>query len=161
MGVLGGWFRELSRDAARASVAKAAVALGEAAEIATVRLDAAEAGRAAAYLITASESAAFHLDRLRSRAADFDPETRDRFLAGALLPAAWVSRAQRVRRWWLEQALAAFRGVDLLLAPARFGPFGPSPGRSGVNVPSRGRMSRPCRGSSRSRMISGRSSETT
>ena len=118
VGVLGGWFRELSQDAARASVAKAAVALGEAAELATVRLDAAEAGRAVAYLITASESAAFHLDRLRSRAADFDPEIRDRFLAGALLPAAWVGRAQRVRRWWLEQALAAFRGVDLLLAPA-------------------------------------------
>jgi hypothetical protein len=38
---------------------------------------------------------------------------------------------------------------------------GPSPLRSGVNVPSSGRMSRPCVGSSRSRMISGRSSDTT
>ena len=38
---------------------------------------------------------------------------------------------------------------------------GPSPGRNGVNVPSSGRMSRPCLGSSRSRMISGRSSDTT
>src|SRR5689334_15010357 len=31
----------------------------------------------------------------------------------------------------------------------------------GVKVPSRGRISRPCRGRSRSRMISGRSSDTT
>jgi aspartyl-tRNA(Asn)/glutamyl-tRNA(Gln) amidotransferase subunit A len=118
VGILGGWFRELSQETARAAVTRAAQAMGETAELHTVRLDAAEAGRAAAYIITASESAAFHLDRLRARAADFEPEIRDRFLAGALLPAAWVSRAQRVRRWWLEQALAAVRGVDLLLAPA-------------------------------------------
>jgi Asp-tRNA(Asn)/Glu-tRNA(Gln) amidotransferase A subunit family amidase len=81
------------------------------------RFDAAEAARAAAYLITNSESAAFHLDRLRHRAGDFDPDTRDRFLAGALLPAAWVSRAQRVRQWCLDQALALFGQHDLLLAP--------------------------------------------
>ena len=67
----------------------------------TLRLDEAEAGRAAAYLITNAESADFHLRRLRARAADFDPDTRDRFLAGALLPAAWVARARRVRHWWL------------------------------------------------------------
>jgi len=83
-----------------------------------VALDAAEAGRAAAFLVTNSEGAAFHLGRLRSRAADFDPDTRDRFLAGAMLPAAWVVRAQRVRRWWLETALAAFVAVDVLLVPA-------------------------------------------
>ena len=52
------------------------------------------------------------------RAADFDPDTRDRFLAGAMLPAAWVVRAQRVRHWWLGRALAAFRDIDLLVAPA-------------------------------------------
>ena len=39
--------------------------------------------------------------------------------------------------------------------------LGPSPSCSGVIVPSRGRMSRPCFGSWRSRMISGRSSDTT
>ena len=88
------------------------------ADVEPLTLDQAEAGRAAAYLITNAESADFHLARLRERAADFDPETRDRFLAGALLPAAWVARARRVRRWWLEQALEAFAGVDLLLAPA-------------------------------------------
>jgi aspartyl-tRNA(Asn)/glutamyl-tRNA(Gln) amidotransferase subunit A len=39
-------------------------------------------------------------------------------MAGALLPAAWLSRAERVRRWWLEQALALFASVDVMLAPA-------------------------------------------
>lgn len=81
-------------------------------------LDAAEAGRAAANLITNSESAAFHLDRLRSRAAEFGPEARDRFLAGALLPAARPVLAQRVRAWWLRRALEVFRDVYALLVPA-------------------------------------------
>jgi 1-carboxybiuret hydrolase len=118
VGVLDGYFARNAGRAARAAVAAVADGLASSAEVRTISLDAAEAGRAAAYVITNAESAAFHLDRLRRRAADFDPETRDRFLAGALLPAAWVTRAQRVRRWWLEQALAAFREVDLLLAPA-------------------------------------------
>ncbi|WP_318246364.1 amidase family protein [Salipiger thiooxidans] len=43
----------------------------------------AEAGRAAACLITNSESAAFHLERLHHRAEEFDPDTNDRFLAVA------------------------------------------------------------------------------
>jgi aspartyl-tRNA(Asn)/glutamyl-tRNA(Gln) amidotransferase subunit A len=118
VGVLGGWFEaNAGREAAQA-VASAADALGGDCRIVPLRLDAAEAGRAAAYLITSSEGAAFHIERLRSRAAEFDPDTRDRFLAGAMLPAAWVTRAHRVRRWWLAQALAAFRTVDVLLAPA-------------------------------------------
>jgi AtzE family amidohydrolase len=118
IGVLGGWFHDNAGPAARARVSAAAEALGAEADLASMTLDAAEAGRAAAFLVTNSESAAFHLGRLRNRAADFDPDTRDRFLAGALLPAAWVARAQRVRRWWLERALEAFRSVDLLLAAA-------------------------------------------
>jgi aspartyl-tRNA(Asn)/glutamyl-tRNA(Gln) amidotransferase subunit A len=118
IGLLDGWFRAKSGDVARARVAAVAEALADDAEIRTVTLDEAAAGRAAAYLITNAESAAFHLERLRARAGDYDPDTRDRFLAGALLPAAWLVRAQRVRRWWLDRALAAFRDVDLLVAAA-------------------------------------------
>lgn len=84
----------------------------------TVVLEGAAAARAAAFLITNSESASLHLPRLRSRADDFDPDTRDRFIAGALLPATWVIQAQRVRRWFHEQAMDVFRSVDLLIAPA-------------------------------------------
>lgn len=74
--------------------------------------------RAAAYVITPSEGADLHLADLKRRAGDFDPMTRDRFLAGALVPAAWVQRAQRFRRWYREQVLQLFREVDILLAPA-------------------------------------------
>lgn len=74
--------------------------------------------RAAAFLLTNAEAAAFHLPRLRGRPDDFDPETRDRLLAGALLPAAWVQTAQRFRRWFDRSMAEVFRGIDVLLAPA-------------------------------------------
>ncbi|MGS4947137.1 AtzE family amidohydrolase [Meridianimarinicoccus sp. RP-17] len=114
-----GWIARQAGGEARAASDRAAAGMADAgAVLRDIDLDGAEAGRAAAYLITNSESAAFHLDRLRSRSNEFDPDTRDRFLAGALLPAAWIARAQRVRRWWLDQALAVFRDVDLLVLPA-------------------------------------------
>jgi amidase/aspartyl-tRNA(Asn)/glutamyl-tRNA(Gln) amidotransferase subunit A len=74
--------------------------------------------RTAAFIITNAEGAALHLPDLRTRAQDFEPLSRDRFLAGALLPAAWVVQAQRVRRWFAQQVAASFREVDVLLAPA-------------------------------------------
>ncbi|MFC7663899.1 hypothetical protein ACFQWF_15930 [Methylorubrum suomiense] len=52
-----------------------------------VEIPEAARARASAYLITAAEGAALHLDRLRTRASDFDPAVRDRLIAGAMLPA--------------------------------------------------------------------------
>ena len=74
--------------------------------------------RAAAYVITAAEGAALHAERLRERPGDFDPATRDRLIAGLAIPAAWVVRAQRFRRWYRERVLALFDGVDAVLAPS-------------------------------------------
>ena len=75
-------------------------------------------GRAAAFLITMAEGANLHLPNLRTRPDDFDFATRDRFLAGALLPAHWVQQAQRVRAAYRAKALAVFDEVDVLIAPA-------------------------------------------
>jgi aspartyl-tRNA(Asn)/glutamyl-tRNA(Gln) amidotransferase subunit A len=83
-----------------------------------VELPEAARARAAAYVITASEGAALHLDRLRTRADDFDPAVRDRMIAGATVPAAFVARAHRFRRWFAEAAAKVFEEVDVLLAPA-------------------------------------------
>jgi amidase/aspartyl-tRNA(Asn)/glutamyl-tRNA(Gln) amidotransferase subunit A len=85
---------------------------------APAELDLAEAGRAAAFLITNAEGAALHLTDLRQRPQDFEPLSRDRFLAGALLPAAWVARAQRVRRLYAAEAARLFEHFDILLAAA-------------------------------------------
>jgi 1-carboxybiuret hydrolase len=74
--------------------------------------------RAAAYLITAAEGAALHLERLRARPADFDPDVRDRLLAGTMVPAAMVIRAQKFRRWYQRAVLRLFEDVDAIIAPA-------------------------------------------
>jgi AtzE family amidohydrolase len=115
IGILDGWFHDHADFSARAAVTHVADALGA---CTTVSLPGAEAARASAFLITAAQGANLHLANLRARAADFDPATRDRLLAGALLPAACVLQAQRVRRWFSEQATEVFRAFDILLAPA-------------------------------------------
>jgi amidase/aspartyl-tRNA(Asn)/glutamyl-tRNA(Gln) amidotransferase subunit A len=115
IGVLGGWFRERAQPEALTAVDSVAQALGASH---TVELPMVEAGRAAAFLITNAEGAALHLADLRRRAHDFEPLSRDRFLAGALLPAAWVTRAQRVRRLYADQVARVFERFDVLLAAA-------------------------------------------
>jgi aspartyl-tRNA(Asn)/glutamyl-tRNA(Gln) amidotransferase subunit A len=77
----------------------------------------ADRARAAAFVITASEGANLHLDKLRSRPQDFDPATRDRFLAGALIPNSWYLQAQRFRRWYRDRVRGIFQDVDVILAP--------------------------------------------
>jgi AtzE family amidohydrolase len=118
VGIAGGWFAERSGGEAQAAIAEVTDALGEAVTRPSLDLDGVGAGRAAAYIITNAEGSAFHLPRLRSRPDDFDPETRDRFLAGAILPARWLVEAQRVRRWWLERMMTVFKEIDLIVAPA-------------------------------------------
>jgi amidase/aspartyl-tRNA(Asn)/glutamyl-tRNA(Gln) amidotransferase subunit A len=115
MAVLGGYFEDNAAPEARAAVQRVADCLR-----ATRRVELPEAARAraAAFLIGNAEGAALHLADLRRRAADFEPLSRDRFLAGALLPVQWVTQAQKVRRWAAERAAELFRGVDILLAPA-------------------------------------------
>jgi aspartyl-tRNA(Asn)/glutamyl-tRNA(Gln) amidotransferase subunit A len=113
--VAGGHFATDGMPEATAAVARVAQALGATRSVA---LEGAAIARAAAFLITNSESATFHLDRLRERADDFDPETRDRFLAGAMLPAAWYVQAQRARRWFHDAMMRVFAEVDLIIAPA-------------------------------------------
>ncbi|TDN29153.1 Asp-tRNA(Asn)/Glu-tRNA(Gln) amidotransferase GatCAB subunit A, partial [Lactobacillus crispatus] len=49
---------------------------------------------------------------------DFDPAVRDRLIAGAMVPAAYVDRAQKFRRWYRARVLELFRDVDVIIAPA-------------------------------------------
>ena len=115
IGVLGGWFADMALPEAHAAVAAVAGALG--AHI-TFEWRDVEAARAAAFLITNAEGAGLHLPDLKTRAADFEPLSRDRFIAGALLPAAWIAQAQRVRRKFARQVAASFADVDVLIAAA-------------------------------------------
>ncbi len=82
-----------------------------------VTIPEAHRARAAAYIITAAEGANLHLENLRTRPQDFDPATRDRFLAGALIPSDWYIQAQRFRRWYQSCVEEIFKEVDIILAP--------------------------------------------
>lgn len=84
----------------------------------TVELPDAGLARAAAFLITASEGAALHLERLRRQPEAFDPAVRDRLFAGAVIPGSVVTQAQKFRRWFQARAAELFERVDVLLAPA-------------------------------------------
>lgn len=113
--VAGGYFQRGASPEALDALARVAAALGAVQE---VEIQDAARARAAAYVITATEGAALHLDRLRTRPADFDPAVRDRLLAGALVPAPLVAQAQKFRRLYRDQVLALFETTDLILAPA-------------------------------------------
>ena len=52
------------------------------------------------------------------QARDFDPAVRDRLIAGAMVPATLVVKAQNFRRWYREQVLKLFETLDAILAPA-------------------------------------------
>ena len=113
--IAGDYFERQLQPVAAAAVATVTKAVGATRKV--VLPDAARA-RGCAYLITAAEGGTLHLPRLRTRAADFDPETRERFMAGALTPAAWYIQAQRFRRQYRQRVLEALQDVDVLIAPA-------------------------------------------
>lgn len=112
---LGGYFARGAMPEAFEAVTRVAGALGAKQQ---VELPDVAAARGAAYLITMAEGASLHLDRLRERHADFDPDVRDRLLAGAMIPGAWIAKAQKLRRHWRERVLSIFERFDILLAPA-------------------------------------------
>ncbi len=114
VGVLHGWFQDSASDEARAAVERVAGAFRSRLD---VSLPEAGRARAAAFCLTASSGAALHRERLKNRPHDFDPATRDRLFAGALLPAIVVIQAQRLRRRFAAQAATLFAQVDVLLAP--------------------------------------------
>jgi len=113
--VAGGYFRKGAAPEALSALERVTTALAAKREI---EIPEAARARAAAYVITATEGAALHLDRLRQRANDFDPAVRDRLIAGAMVPAALVNNAQKFRRWYRARVLELFAEVDVILAPA-------------------------------------------
>jgi 1-carboxybiuret hydrolase len=113
--IAGGYFQNNVFPEAVEAVARVAKALNA---TRTVEIPEAARARAAAYVISTTEGASLHLDRLRKRPNDFDPAVRDRLIAGAMVPAPLVDRAQKFRRWYRARVLELFKTVDVILAPA-------------------------------------------
>jgi 1-carboxybiuret hydrolase len=117
--ILDGYFAENAGTQARAAVNRVAESLrAMGCRVSRTQLPEAARARAAAFVIGNAEGGALHLPDLRRRASDFEPLSRDRFLAGALLPAAWVLQAQRFRLWFARRVARMFTEIDVLLAPA-------------------------------------------
>jgi aspartyl-tRNA(Asn)/glutamyl-tRNA(Gln) amidotransferase subunit A len=112
--VAGGYFKARTAEVVYA-VDRVAAALGANRDI---EIPEAERARAAAFVITMSEGGSLHLPRLRARARDFDPAVRDRLIAGAMVPGAPVTKAQKFRRWYRTEVLKLFAEVDAIVAPA-------------------------------------------
>jgi len=114
-GVLGGFFARWCDEDARAAVAVVAAALGAQEE---VLMPDAELARSAAFIMTAAEGGNHYLPALRQMPEQFEPNSRERLLAGAMMPGAWYVQAQRFRRHFQQQVLPLFDRVDVLIAPA-------------------------------------------
>ncbi len=113
--VLDGYFETFAKEEARAALERAAAALGVATR---VTWNSAEQARAAAFIVTGSEGGALHAERLRRAYQDYEPLSRDRLVAGALIPARWYLAAQKWRARCRAELLALFQDVDVLLAPS-------------------------------------------
>ncbi len=141
--VAGGYFATGGLAPVFDAVGRAAEALGTAR-----RVDIPQADRAlaASLLITSAEGASLHLDEIRTRAEEFDPHTRDRWIAATMIPAAWVHDAQRFRRRFRDMMAALFTEFDVLITPTTAFPA-PELGQGritidGREVPVRGTLGR-------------------
>ena len=112
---LAGWFRDNAGPDAREAVDLTCDALGAATDL---DLTLAGAGRSAAFLITAYEGGRRHLAEMRRDASAFDPATRVRFAAGALLPDDIYADAEAAAARFIAQFEAAMMDYDLLIAPS-------------------------------------------
>ncbi|QTF07321.1 AtzE family amidohydrolase [Brenneria izadpanahii] len=113
--LLDGYFSEWSSDEAKTAVQQVAHALNAQTR---VTLPEAALARSAAFILSASEGGNQYLPALRDTPELFEPFSRERLLAGAMIPAAWYVQAQRFRDYFRQQVLPLFEHTDLLIAPA-------------------------------------------
>jgi len=113
--VLGGYFSTWSDDYAKEAVQVVAKALEAQEEVEMAQADLA---RSAAFIISASEGGNQYLPKLRSIPEQFEPFSRERLLAGAMIPSAWYVQAQRFRHQFQQQILPMFDRWDILIAPS-------------------------------------------
>ncbi|MEB6576835.1 AtzE family amidohydrolase [Enterobacter quasiroggenkampii] len=113
--VLGGYFTTWCDADARDAVARVAKALDVQDEL---QFPDAELARSAAFIISAAEGGNQYLPALRQEPARFEPHSRERLLAGAMIPSAWYIQAQRFRAHARQAFKTLFAQADVLIAPA-------------------------------------------
>ena len=87
---------------------------------------------AASKCITDMDGAAVHYERLRTRAAEYDHNTRVRLLTAILTPAQAYYKAQKLRTLIRQAVLAALESVDVIVLPTAPGPAPRIPDGPGI-----------------------------
>ena len=117
IGLLRGDFADGLQPELAAAIATAARQLaGEGAIVDEVTLD--DTGVTAATLaIVAAEALAYHAPLLRTRAADYQADVRERLFSGVMVSGAHYLRAQQIRARFRAEVDGALARRDVLLAP--------------------------------------------
>jgi aspartyl-tRNA(Asn)/glutamyl-tRNA(Gln) amidotransferase subunit A len=119
VGLLRGFFLDGAAPEVRASVETAARALaGAGAVVDDVNLDHMQHVAGASLAIVGSEALAYHAERLRTRAGEFDPDVARRLRAGAYVTGVHYVRGQQVRALVRDAVDGALARRDVLLAPS-------------------------------------------
>ncbi|MDB5703037.1 MAG: amidase [Sphingomonas bacterium] len=114
VGRLGGWFDRNMAPELTAAIDAIDSHLGG---LETVEFPEVDRARSAAFLMTAAEGGRRHLPELRRRPLEFDPATRDRLIAGAMLPAPHYLAALAFRETFRAAVDTLFERHDVLIAP--------------------------------------------
>jgi AtzE family amidohydrolase len=114
VGRLGGWFDRNMAPELTAAIDAIDSHLGG---LETVEFPDVDRARSAAFLMTAAEGGRRHLPELRRRPLEFDPATRDRLIAGAMLPVPHYLAALAFRETFRAAVDTLFECHDVLIAP--------------------------------------------
>jgi aspartyl-tRNA(Asn)/glutamyl-tRNA(Gln) amidotransferase subunit A len=118
IGLLRSFFLEGAGTAPRAAVEAAVKVLeGQGATVEPVDLVKVGLAPAASHAVLAPEAYAYHEEWLKTRAAEYGPDVRERLRVGAFVTGAEYLKGQRLRALLRNEVDAALARLDVLVAP--------------------------------------------
>jgi aspartyl-tRNA(Asn)/glutamyl-tRNA(Gln) amidotransferase subunit A len=118
IGLLRRFFLESAGAPQRQAVEQAVKTLvGLGASVRDVTLEQMKYAAAASAAVISAEAYAYHEDWLKTRAAEYGPDVRERLLVGAFVSGADYLKGQRVRRLIRDEVDQVLGGLDVLIAP--------------------------------------------
>jgi aspartyl-tRNA(Asn)/glutamyl-tRNA(Gln) amidotransferase subunit A len=118
IGLLGRFFLESAGAPQRQAIEQAVKTLETlGASVREVTLEQMKYAAAAAAAVISAESYAYHEPWLRTRAAEYGPDIRERLLVGAFVSGSDYLKGQRVRRLIRDEVDRALGDLDVLIAP--------------------------------------------
>jgi aspartyl-tRNA(Asn)/glutamyl-tRNA(Gln) amidotransferase subunit A len=118
IGLLGRFFLESAGAPQRQAIEQAVKTLeGLGASVRETTLEQMKYAAAASAAVISAESYAYHEPWLRTRAAEYGPDVRERLLVGAFVSGSEYLKGQRVRRLIRDEVDRALGELDVLIAP--------------------------------------------